>query len=142
VILLDVNLLLYAYSESAPQHARAQAWLEQALVSEEMVGLPWVAVLGFLRLSTDPRAYATPYSTHEAAEIVDALLARSNVSPVGGGERHWSILLELSRSSGLRSNLVTDAHLAALAIEYGATLYSTDRDFARFPGLKWTNPLE
>lgn len=142
MILLDVNVLLYAFSASAPRHAAMHAWLEAALSSEPMVGVPWVTALGFVRLSTDRRAYDNPYTISEATELIDTLLARPNVSPISPGEQHWEIFTRLAAVGQLRSNLVTDAHLAALAIEYGATLCSTDRDFARFPGLKWKNPLE
>jgi toxin-antitoxin system PIN domain toxin len=142
VIVLDVNVLLYAFSASAPQHARAAAWLEEQLSSAVLVGLPWATIMGFVRISTDPRAYAEPYRVEEAAAIVDGLLERSNVAALSPGSEHWRIFRELLARAQVQSRQVSDAHLAATAMEYEATLCTTDRDFARFPGLKWKNPLE
>ena len=142
MILIDANLLLYAHNTDAPQHLPARRWLESVLSGQEPVGLPWVAILAFLRLSTDVRAFPRPWSMNEASAFVAAWLARPNVDPVHPTERHWQILERLLAAGQVRGPLVTDTHFAALAIEHGATLCTTDRDFARFPGLKWINPLE
>jgi uncharacterized protein len=142
VIVLDVNLLLYAYSESATLHREAADWLERQLQASEVVALPWHTTMGFLRLSTDPRMYREPYSMEEASLIIEELFRRANVASLAPGTDHWTIFRGLVRSAQVRSKHVSDAHLAAMTIEHGATLHTTDRDFARFPGLKWKNPLE
>lgn len=142
MILIDANLLLYAYNTKAPQYDAARRWLESAFSGPEPVRLAWASILAFLRLSTDLRAFPHPRSMTETSAIVAEWLARPNVGIFPPTERHWSILRELMEVGQVRGPLVSDAHLAALAIEHGATLCTTDRDFARFPGLKWMNPLE
>jgi toxin-antitoxin system PIN domain toxin len=107
----------------------------------ESVGLPWASLLAFVRIGTNLRAFPTPLTITEAVEIVGEWLAQPVVHPVGPGDRHWSILAELLPRAQAKGPLVTDAHLAALAIEYGALLCSTDGDFSRFPGLRWHNPI-
>jgi len=139
--LIDANLLLYAYNPSLDQHRAARLWLEETFSSPEPVALPWAVLLAFVRIGTNPRAFETPLATAEAAEIVTAWLALSMVSVVHPGPRHWLILRKLLEEAQVRGPLVSDAHLAALAIERGATLYTTDRDFARFPALRCVNPL-
>jgi uncharacterized protein len=141
VILLDANILLYAYNTRASQHRAAKSWLETALTRPAPVRLSWFAIVAFLRLSTDARVYPDPFSMQEATTIVDDWLGRPNLDVLEPTERHWSILRQLLSEGQARGPLATDAHLAALAIEHGATLCTTDRDFARFPGLKWTNPI-
>jgi toxin-antitoxin system PIN domain toxin len=108
---------------------------------EETLGIPWVVVLGFLRLATNPRVFVAPLSMGKAIATVDRWFDRRPTTPLNPGERHWQILRSLLAESGATANLTTDAHLAALAIENGAELCSTDTDFARFRGLRWTNPL-
>jgi hypothetical protein len=141
VILPDANLLLYAYHPRAEQHEESRAWLEGALSGSELVRLPWLTLWAFLRISTNPRVFEQPLSTAEAAEIVSSWLARPNVGVLEPGERHWEILRRLVDEGQVMGPLVTDAALAALAIEHGATLHTTDRDFSRFSGLKWKNPI-
>jgi hypothetical protein len=141
VILVDVNLLLYAHNPSAEQHARARPWLETALSGEESVGLPWIVLLAFLRLTTSPRVFPKPLGTIEAAEIVESWLASPTVTVPSPGERHWRILRPLLESERIRGPETTDAHLAALALEHGATFCTSDRGFARFRGLKLLNPM-
>ncbi len=109
--------------------------------SGEIVGLPWVALCGFLRVSTNPRVFRSPLAVERAVAIVDAWLAVSGVVPIDAGPDHWRILARLLRELGTGGNLSTDAHIAAMAIERGATLFSCDSDFVRFPGLRWINPL-
>lgn len=142
MILLDANLLLYAYNSSFEQHARARAWLERTLSSPAPVGLPWTTILAFLRITTNPRAYPAPLAPAEAAGIVSEWLAHPTVAVVQPGERHWEILSRMLVDSQARGARVSDAHLAALAVEHGGTLYTTDRDFRLFPGLQMLNPLE
>ncbi|MBI2678197.1 MAG: PIN domain-containing protein [Candidatus Koribacter versatilis] len=142
MILVDANILLYAYDPGARHHEAARRWLAHAFTDEPSVGLPWPMIHAFLRISTNPRLYEAPYSTAEAAGIVAGWLALQNVRAVVAGDRHWEILAGLVAATGVRGPAITDAALAALAIEHAAILYSTDRDFARFPGLKWKDPLE
>ena len=138
--LVDVNLLIYAINASSPHHQAAKKWLEAGLESSDPVGLAWVVVLAFLRLTTNPRVMPSPMSVEKACEIVDTWLELPGVRLVQPGPDHWRILCELFGDLGTGANLTTDAHLAALAIEHGARLYSTDNDFSRFKGLRWENP--
>ena len=142
MILTDLNLLLHAYNSSSPLHSAARKWWEKCLTQGVSVRLPWVVVLGFLRLSTHPKIAANPLPVATACGIVESWLARPNVSPLHPGERHAEILLDLLRSAGTGGNLTTDAHIAALAIEHQAELQTTDSDFSLFQGLRWRNPLE
>jgi toxin-antitoxin system PIN domain toxin len=142
MILVDANVLLYAYNTSSEHHSRCRAWLEETLAHpEEPLGLPWASVLAFLRISTNSRAYPAAYSIEEAVSFVTGWLHLSAVALVSPGDRHWAILSSLLPLAQARGPLVSDAHLAALAIEHGALLCSTDRDFTRFPGLRTFNPL-
>lgn len=137
-----MNLLLYALNEDAPQHENARIWWEGAVNSGEPLGLAWAVILGFLRLSTRPGLFLRPLTCEQALVVVDRWLALPNVLPIHPGVRHWTVLRELLHRAGTAGNLTTDAHLAALAVEYGATLYSTDNDFVRFrPALLFVNPL-
>jgi uncharacterized protein len=140
--LLDANVLLYAYDASSHFHSRARPWLEELFTDLEPVWLPWSSVHAFLRIGTNPRILENPFSIEEATAIVSEWLDHPTVSILEPGTRYWPILCRLLPAAQARGNLVMDAHLAALAIEHGATLYSTDRDFTRFEGLKWQNPLE
>jgi len=142
VILLDANLLLYACNEADDHHADARAWLEGALAGQEEVRLAWVTILAFLRIGTNPRAFEQPLSIQEAVGHVSAWLAQPVVGIIEPAERHWSILSGLLPSAQAKANLVMDAHLAAMAIEYGATLCTSDRDFTRFQGLRLRYPLD
>jgi toxin-antitoxin system PIN domain toxin len=142
LILVDANLLIYAYNPSLERHETARNWLERILNRPEPLRLAWVTLLAFLRISTDPRAFEHPLTVGEAVPIVSEWLARPIVGVLGPGDRHWEILSELLTRTGARGPDVMDAHLAALAIEHGATLATTDRGFVRFPGLRTVNPLE
>jgi len=141
VILPDVNLLLYAVDREAPQHSAARKWLEETLSGGEDVRLAWMVILAFLRLSTLRARSAQPMTIDAAFSIMQGWLDHPSVSIAQPGPEHARILRRLLTQAGRGGNLTTDAHLAALAIEYDAELCSSDNDFARFPGLRWRNPL-
>lgn len=138
---VDLNLLLYAVNRDSPRHTDARAWLEATLSGEETVALPWVVLLGFIRIATSRRILPNPITIDEAISVVDGWLAQPPVVALSPGDEHWAILSGLLTEAGSAGNLATDAHLAALALEHGAELCSTDADFARFPRLRWVNPL-
>lgn len=139
--IVDANLLLYAVDETSPPHEAARGWLERTLSSSGTVGLSWQVLLAFLRLSTRAAVFASPLSPDEALDVVDGWLAQPVVTVLHPGPRHSAVLRELLASVGTAGNLVSDAHLAALAIEHGAELCSRDADFGRFPGVRWVDPL-
>lgn len=141
MILVDANLLVYAHVISLPQHQAARVWLDGHLNGPTPVGLPWPTLLGFVRLVSNPRIFEQPESIPDAWSQVEEWLACPVVWIPQPSERHRGILSLLLRTIA-RSNLVPDAHLAALAIEHGLTLCSTDHDFARFPNLRWDDPLQ
>jgi uncharacterized protein len=141
VTIPDLNLLVYAYDRDAPLHSGAKKWWETLLSATSPVGLPWVVVLGFVRLMTHRAVLVRPVTVVQALEDVSSWLECSNVEILQPGPRHFSLLEGLLRSVGAAGNLTTDAHLAALAIEYQCELHSNDGDFARFSGLRWKNPL-
>ena len=140
--LLDANILLYAYDSDSVHHAICRSWLEAALNSEEIVGLPWQTVLAFIRISTNSRATKKPLDSAEACKIVGSWLENENVSVIEAGERFWEHLKNQILEAQVTGPLATDAALAALALEHGATLCSVDRDFRRFRGLKLMDPTE
>ena len=142
MIVLDANLLLYAYDSDSQQHAKARAWIEQTFSNGTPVGLPWQTVTAFLRIVTNPRLSGKRFTPEEAIQIVDQWLTQPNVSLLPAGEQHWSLLRQMIKDGQTRGPMISDADLAALTIEYGGVLHTTDRDFARFPALRWTNPLE
>jgi toxin-antitoxin system PIN domain toxin len=141
MMLVDVNLLLYAYNPRAADHADSKRWLETSLSGQQPVRFTWLSLWAFLRISTNPRVFERPLTMGEAEAAVAAWLAQPVVGILDPGERHWDILRTLTRHGQASGPLVMDAALAAIAIEHGATLCTTDRDFARFDGLKWENPL-
>lgn len=140
--LLDANVLIYAVNADSPHHRRSKAWLVQALSGTETVAFSWVALLAFLRLSTNPLVFPRPLKPDQALDIIESWLVQPTAVVLGPTERHLAVMRNLIDSVGTMGNLTTDTHLAALAIEHGARLCSTDRDFARFPGLRWLNPLQ
>jgi toxin-antitoxin system PIN domain toxin len=142
VILVDANLLVYAHVESFAQHTRARAWLDGRLNGTESVGMPWPSLLAFVRLVTNPRVFEYPEPVGEAWDQVLRWLDSGPAWIPQPTERHAALLGSLLSVPGVQANLVPDAHLAALALEHGLTLCSTDGDFARFPHLKWRNPLQ
>lgn len=139
--LLDANLLLYAVDESSAFHRAAHRWLEQSLSGPETVAFDWTVLLAFVRLSTRAAIFERPLTPQQALDIVDGWLAQPNVTVIHPTARHSQILRDLLAPLGTGGNLTSDAHLAALAIEHGADLYSMDSDFSRFPGLRWLDPL-
>lgn len=141
MILVDANLLIYSVNSAAPQHVVARSWLDTCLDGSERVGLPWTSLLAFLRIVTNPRVFQRPLSMADAWDQVDAWLGSGPAWVPAPTERHPAILARLLAVPGAHGNLVPDAHLAALAIEHGLELNSTDGDFARFAGLRWRNPL-
>jgi toxin-antitoxin system PIN domain toxin len=142
VLIVDLNLLLYATNSDLPHHAAARTWWEEAVSADETIGLAWAVVLGFVRISTSRAILPKPLTPRRAFEIVDDWLAQPSVRVVEPTDRHWGIFKSLLEGIGTAGNLSSDAHLAALAIEHGALLCSADRDFGRFPHLRWRNPLE
>ena len=142
MILIDVNLLIYAVNSDMPQHQGARRWLEGTLSGNESVGLAWVVIFGFLRIATRGDVFHEPLTADRALGYVDEWLRQPCARPIGPGDKHWEILSNLLQVSGTAGNLSTDAHIAALAIENGATVFSADSDFKRFAGLKHINPLE
>jgi toxin-antitoxin system PIN domain toxin len=141
VKLPDVNLLIYSVDESSRHYARARPWLEQTLSGTEEVGFAWVALLGFVRIATNPSAFGNALSLDQAFEFVDSWLESPVAVVVHPSDRHSGHLRDLLTPVGTAGNLTTDAHLAALAIEHGAELCSSDNDFSRFEGVRWVNPL-
>ncbi len=141
MILPDVNLLVYAIDETSIFHNDAKTWWDETLSSSRIVGLCYPSILGFIRLVTNRRIFASPLSVAETVEYVDGWLAQPNTTIVVPSPRHWPILVTLLESTGVGANLTTDAHIAALAIEHGFTVYSNDSDFGRFDNLRWENPL-
>jgi len=141
VILVDANLLLYAYHPQDARHQGARDWLEATLSGTEPVRFAWLGLWAFLRISTNPRVFERPLLPSEAEAVVSSWLARRVAGILDPGERHLEILRELLRGNQVKGPLITDAALAALAMEHGATLFTTDADFVRFPGLKHRNPL-
>ncbi len=140
VILPDVNVLVYAYREDAPRHERYRHWLESVLAGQEAYGLADLVLAGFLRVVTHPRVFSPPSPTANALEFAEVLRSQRNCVPIAPGQRHWDIFTGLCRAAAVRGNLIPDAYLAALAIESGSEWMTTDRDYSRFPGLRWRDP--
>jgi toxin-antitoxin system PIN domain toxin len=142
VIVLEANILLYAYDSASGIHAKARAWIERTLSSGELVGLPWQTIGAFLRIVTNPKLPGQRFTLEEAGAVIDLWLEQPNVRPLAPGERHWPILRQMMINGQAQGLLPSDAHLAALTIERGGVLHTTDRDFTRFPGLRWVNPFQ
>jgi uncharacterized protein len=140
VILPDVNVLVYAYREDAPRHDRYRIWLEGVLNAREAYGLSDLVLAGFVRVVTHPRVFSPPSPTGHAFEFAEALRGHPNCVHVVAGERHWDIFAGLCRDARTKGNLIPDAYLAALAIESGSEWITSDRDYSRFPGLRWRDP--
>lgn len=141
MILVDANLLIYAVNTDARQHTIARRWLEQTLSGAAEVGLTWIVVLAFLRITTRPGILARPLASEVATTVVDGWFRQPFVRAVGPGPNHWPLLRQLLAATGTAGNLTSDAHLAAIALETGCAIYSADYDFCRFPGIAHVNPL-
>ena len=142
MILVDANIVLYAYHPRADQHASCRSWIEDAFSGATPVGLPWLTIWAFLRISTNPRAFEQPLTMKEAESIVSCWLKSPVVRQVEPGERYWEIFSRLLVEAQVTGPLVTDAAIAALALEHGASLCTTDRDFARFPAIRTIDPTK
>ena len=140
--LVDVNVLVYAFREDAPDHQAHRPWLEGLVNSPEAYAVSDVILAGFLRVVTHPRVFSPPTPIAAALAFANAFRGQPTAVPVAPGPRHWDIFTELCRTASARGNLVLDAFLAALAIESGSEFVTTDRDYARFPGLRWRHPLD
>ncbi len=141
MILPDINLLVYAYNSDAPLHPAARRWWEDSLSGTKPVRLPWVVLLGYLRLMTSRHVLTDPFEPIEVVGHIRSWLGRPNARILQPGPRHLDLMETLIRDVGISGKLTTDTHLAALAIEHQAELQSNDLDFSRFPGLRWSNPL-
>ena len=142
MILVDANLLIYAVNRDADQHNKARRWLEQALSGSIELGLAWIVILAFIRVTTRAGIMAKPLHYTHALAYVDGWLNQPHVELISPGERHWPTFRNLLNKTGSAGNLTSDVHLAALAIEYGAEIYSADYDFRRFSGITHVNPLQ
>ncbi len=142
MILVDANILLYAYDSTSARHHAAREWLENVITSYQPIRLAWPVILAFVRISTNFRVVSNPLTEQEACGMISQLLEQPSVAVLQPGPRHWDFLQQVLITNGARGPLVMDAHLAALAIEHGATICTHDRDFSRFSGLRVEYPLE
>jgi uncharacterized protein len=139
----DANLFIYALDPISPFHRKSRQWLESALSStQEPIGIPALSVYGLIRFVTNPRLAPTPLSFKQATAIIDSWLELPHVQILYPGNRHWSLLKQLGAETRATGNFTTDVALAAIATEHGAIVYTNDRDFARFPNVRWHNPLQ
>lgn len=141
MIVIDANLLIYAYDTASPLYESSSAWLEDAFSGADSVGLPWQSIAAFLRVMTNPKLHGRQYTLKEAAEVIEAWVAEANVRVLSPTNEHWPQFRRMMFEGSASGPLISDAELAALTIEYGGVLHTADRDFARFPGLRWVNPL-
>jgi hypothetical protein len=142
MVLPDVNVLVYAHRSDAPGHARCHAWLERTLSGAGAFGLSDLVLSGFLRVVTHTKVFRHPTPLSTAMEFVEQLRGHANCVPLNPGPSHWSIFTGLCEAAGSKGNLIADAYLAAIALEHGAEWITTDRDYARFPGLRWRQPWD
>ncbi len=142
MIIADLNLLVYAHSAGAPLHQPAREWWEDLLNGTERVGIPWIVAAGFVRLLTHPGVLETPAVPEHAVNMLAEWFHSPSVVPLNSGARHIGIFRDMLVAADVRGNLVTDAHIAALAVEHQAEVHTNDSDFSRFPGLRWRNPLK
>ena len=141
MILLDVNVLVHAFHEGAPDHPRYRAWLEGVVASPEPFAVSELVLSGFVRVATHPGIFDPPATTVEALDFASALRGQPNAVVVSPGARHWDLFVSLCTRAGAKGNMVPDAYLAALAIESGSEWITTDHDFSRFSALRWRHPL-
>ena len=141
MIVIDANVLLHCVNQDSALHDRVLPWWESTVNNDEPVGLPWIVLLAFYRISTHRNVFPRPLTSHEAIQQIDQWLSLPNVKAIVETPKHWNVLRKLLRDTKATGNLSTDAHLAAIAIEFSATLASCDADFNRFPGIRWANPI-
>ena len=141
MILVDANILLYAEDSLSPNHQQAREWWDEQLSGTFSVCLCWTVLSAFIRIGTNPHVFEFPLSLEQAIFCVQSWLNQPCTRIIRPTERHWTVFQQVLRDGQAVANMVTDAHLAALAIEHGCELISTDTDFARFPKLKWSNPI-
>ncbi len=142
MIVCDANLLIYSYNTGSARHSKARAWLEEIFSGTDVVGLPWQAISAFLRVTTNKRLPGECFSLEQATRIIDLWLENPNVRVLMPGDHHWPLFRRMLIEGQASGGLVSDVEIAALTMEYGGVLYTANRDFARFPGLRWKNPLE
>lgn len=142
MLLTDVNVLVYAHRRDAPQHGHYEKWVEAMVNGDEPFGMSELVLSGFVRVVTHPRIYSPPSSFLDALIFADQIRSRRHCVPVVPGPQHWSLFSRLCKLTEAKGNLVADAYLAALAIESNCEWITTDRDFSRFPGLRWRHPLD
>ncbi len=141
MILVDINVLVYAHRRDAPNHAAYRDWLERLINSDQAYGFSELVLSGFLRVVTHPRVFNPPSDLASALAFTQVIRTQPNAVPLAPGPRHWDIFTSLCQTAGAKGNLIPDAYLAALAIESGSQWVTTDRDYSRFPGLNWRHPL-
>lgn len=139
--IVDLNILIYGVNRNAHHHQTAKAWLEEQLNGNELIGIPWLVILGFLRIMTNGKIFPAPLSEDEAVEVADSWLSHPLVRIPSPKPAHWKLVKELISESGTAGNLTSDIHIAALTILHGATLFTLDNDFGRFKGLRWKRPF-
>ena len=142
MVLIDVNVLVYAYREVTAEHSSYLRWLEGCINSDQPFALADIVLSGFLRIATHPKIFSPPSPLSPALAFVDALKQQPNCLTAAPGVRHWDIFTRLCRAVNAKGNVISDAYIAALAIESGCECVTTDRDFSRFPGLRWRHPLD
>lgn len=142
MILCDVNVLIYAFRRDTVRHEEYRVWLMERLAGHENFGVSDLLLSGVIRVATHPRVFAQPSTVNEALAFVEAVRSSPVAVPICPGERHWGVFRDLCRKADTKGNLVADAYLAALAIESGCEWITTDRDYGRFPGLRWRHPLD
>lgn len=141
MIVVDANLLIYSYDIRSPHYSKSSAWIETAFSGTEQIGLPWQSISAFMRVVTNRRLPGRGVTLDQAVGTVDVWLQQPNVRLLVPGDGYWSLLRKMVVDGQASGPLVSDAEIAALTIEYGGVLHTADRDFARFPGLRWVNPL-
>jgi len=141
MIIPDINLLIFVHNKDTQWHKPTYTWWESVIHGNELVGISWIVANGFIRIMTHPKVMERPLRTDTACEVVEEWFSFAHIQPLAPGPNHLTIFKRCLRDCGVGGNLVTDAHIAALAMEFNGTVYSNDRDFGRFQGLKWKNPL-
>lgn len=142
MIVVDANLLIYSYDTASPDYKKSRAWIERIFSGAELVGLPWQTVAAFLRVVTNRKLAGFRLTVEQAIQIVETWLEQPNVRLLAPGDDYWSVLKRMIVEGSASGSLISDAEMVALTIENGGVLYTADRDFARFPGLRWKNPLQ